>query len=68
MKRILDAINKDLEIENYYSALYVSLSLIDACARIEYNNHNNNRNDGERYVNWLNQYYDRTSETTPASI
>jgi hypothetical protein len=53
MKRILDAINKDLEIKNYYSALYVSLSLIDACARIEYNNHNNR----DRYVNWLNQYY-----------
>jgi len=54
MKRIIDAINKDLEIKNYYSALYVSLSLIDACARIEYNISGNNR---KRYVNWLNQFY-----------
>jgi len=53
MKRILDAINKDLEINNYYSALYVSLSLIDVCAKIEYNTPKNK----ERYVNWLNQYY-----------
>jgi len=53
MKRILDAVNKDLEINNYYSALYVSLSLIDVCAKIEYNNINNK----ERYVNWLNKYY-----------
>ena len=62
MKRILDSIKKDLEIYNYYSALYVSLSLIDTCAKIEYNipsikNHDNKDSYVNRYVNWLNQYY-----------
>jgi hypothetical protein len=51
MKRILDAINKDLQYNNHYSALYVSLSLIDSCAKIEYHKNEN------RYVAWLNKYY-----------
>ena len=51
MKRILDAIESCLKSENYYGALYVSLSLIDACAKIEYPSKKN------RYTLWLNDHY-----------
>ena len=55
MRRILNAIAKDLEICNYYSALYVGLSLIDACAKIEYKGQSTPNRCF--YVDWLNKYY-----------
>jgi hypothetical protein len=54
MKRIIEAIQKDLEINNYYSALYVGLSLIDTCSKIEFPKITSN---GKRYINWLNTFF-----------
>ncbi len=54
MKRIVEAIKKDLESKNYYSATYVSLSLVDACAKIEYPVITNNK---ARYIEWLKNFF-----------
>jgi hypothetical protein len=54
MQRIINAIESDLENKNYYSGLYVGLSLIDACSKIEYPLIQKNH---QRYTNWLNQYF-----------
>jgi hypothetical protein len=54
MQRILNAIRNDLDNKNYYAALYVGLSLIDACSKIEFPEMKGNH---KRYTNWLEKYY-----------
>ena len=54
MIKIIDTIENALQRDDYYSALYVTLALIDTCAFKEFFNKENNN---KRYTLWLNKYY-----------
>lgn len=50
MQKIIDSIYKTLENENWYVALFVSLTLPDICSALEYG-----KTSGEKYANWFEQ-------------
>lgn len=53
MDRFIDAIHTSLATQNWYAALYLSLTLPDICARLESNNRKTNRN---KFVAWFDKY------------
>ncbi|MDP3028486.1 MAG: hypothetical protein Q8O04_03150 [Deltaproteobacteria bacterium] len=53
MERFTSAIKKSLETENWYSALYLSLTLPDICARLESDDGKTNRT---KYITWFDKY------------
>lgn len=53
MNRFTSAIRRSLELKNWYSALYLSLTLPDVCARLE---SPDGKTTGDRYAAWFNEY------------
>jgi hypothetical protein len=53
MKHLISSVNKSLKDENYISALYLSLTLPDICARIESSDNKTSKN---KYIKWFNSY------------
>lgn len=53
MERFIGAIRKSLETKNWYSALFVTLTMPDVCANISDKTNDGNR---ARYERWFNQY------------
>lgn len=53
MERFISAVERSLETENWYSALYLSLTLPDICARLEADNGKTNR---AKFVSWYEAY------------
>ena len=51
--KIIDDINKSLDVEAYWAALALVLTLPDICAKAEYQNRYGNR---ERYVKWYDEH------------
>lgn len=55
MQKIINSVYSALESENWYAALFVSLTLPDICSALEHD-----KTSGERYANWfvknLSQY------------
>ncbi len=50
MKNIIEAINNSLKNENWYAALFVSLTLPDICAALEHA-----KTSGDKYAKWFDQ-------------
>lgn len=57
MNHLIEAIKKSLSNENYISALYLSLTLPDICARIDSIDNKTSKN---KYINWFNTYLAET--------
>ena len=53
MDRFIDAIHTSPATQNWYAALYLSLTLPGICARLESNNRKTNRN---KFVAWFDKY------------
>lgn len=53
MRDLLEQIRKGLDVNLYYLALYVTLTLPDICAALE---SDNGRTDGEKYKKWFERY------------
>ncbi len=53
MKHLINSVNKSLDNGNYISALYLSLTLPDICARIE---SIDNKTSKKKYIEWFNAY------------
>ncbi|ELB2923219.1 hypothetical protein QMT33_002795 [Vibrio alginolyticus] len=53
MQRFIDSIEKSVEDENWYSALYLALTLPDICARLE---SENGKTSGAKYIAWYDKY------------
>lgn len=53
MNRFISALNESLENCNWYSALYIALTLPDICARIE---SDDGKTSGNKYVAWYERY------------
>jgi hypothetical protein len=53
MDRFTDAIRKSLEAKNWYSALYLSLTIPDICARLE---SEDGKTNGQKYAAWFERY------------
>jgi hypothetical protein len=62
MRRFTDAVRKSLASQNWYSAVYMALTLPDICARIESDDGKTSR---DKYVAWFDRYlrhkYERPS-------
>jgi hypothetical protein len=52
MNSFLDALEMAIETENWYSALFLTLTLPDICGKI----YEPNANSSKRYINWYNNY------------
>ncbi len=52
MLRFINAVRLSLKTENWYSALFVALSLPDICGRIEHPTSNSK----DRYIAWFSKY------------
>jgi len=52
MERFITAINKAIDDENWYAALFIALPLPDICGEIE----NPNEGIGSRYRSWCERY------------
>jgi len=50
MQAIVDSVYKALENENWYAALFVSLTLPDICVSLE-----QGKTTGEKYANWIEE-------------
>jgi hypothetical protein len=57
MNHLIEAVKKSLANENYISALYLSLTLPDICARID---SVNNKTSKQQYIDWFNTYLSET--------
>jgi len=74
MERFTNSINKSLESENWFSALFMTLALPDICGALE----EPNRPVGERYKDWFNRFlkskydpdtmYESMMATSPETI
>ena len=53
INKIIEEIDKSLEIEAYLSALSLVLILPDICGKAEYDSNKKNK---ERYINWFDEY------------
>ena len=53
MRQFIAAVNKALENENWYAALFISLTLPDICGKVQYHCLNSSE---KRYVQWFNKY------------
>jgi hypothetical protein len=53
MHRFTKAIKKSLEVNNWYSALYLALTMPDICARLE---SENGKTNGQKYASWFDKY------------
>ncbi|MFW6573435.1 hypothetical protein ACOCJL_03485 [Acinetobacter baumannii] len=53
MDHFIDALEKSIETENWYSVLFISLSLPDICGKIDEPNENSSK---QRTINWFNKY------------
>lgn len=53
MHYLIEAVKKSLLNENYISALYLSLTLPDICARID---SDNNKTSKKQYISWFDTY------------
>ncbi|MHB8472559.1 MAG: hypothetical protein ACYDC8_06865 [Gammaproteobacteria bacterium] len=53
MNRFIGAIKESLRNQNWYSALYISLTLPDICARIE---SDDGKTSGDKFVAWFDRY------------
>ena len=53
MDRFATAIKKSLEVNNWYSALYLALTMPDICARLE---SENGKTSGQKYASWFDRY------------
>lgn len=53
MQNFLTALEKCVETENWYGALFIALTLPDICGKIEYPNINYS---SPRYIKWSNKY------------
>ena len=74
MKRFIADLEKSINAELYYSALFLGLSLIDICASIEYPNFKNiKQNKGtksktyNRYMKWADTFFIPLFEYDPAN-
>lgn len=52
MKRLIESVENSLLSQNWYGALFISLSLPDICGKME----TPDKFSGERYVNWFDRY------------
>ncbi|MFH1648581.1 MAG: hypothetical protein ABIA11_02550 [Patescibacteria group bacterium] len=50
MRKIIDSIYKALENENWYAALFVSLTLPDICVALEHG-----KTSGKKYASWVDK-------------
>jgi hypothetical protein len=53
MQRLINSLKTDIQNKNYYSAIFIGLSLIDICSKIEYDIRNNH----QRFTKWLNTFF-----------
>jgi len=53
MERFTSAIRKSLESQNWYAALYMSITLPDICARLE---SDDGKTNADRYIGWYDKY------------
>lgn len=53
MNRFISSINDSLKSENWYSALFLALTLPDICCRLE---SKSNRTSGPKYAAWFEKY------------
>jgi len=53
MERFTSAIRKSLESQNWYAALYMSMTLPDICARLE---SEDGKTNGDKYIKWYDKY------------
>jgi hypothetical protein len=53
MEDIIAAIKQNLETQNYYSALFLTLILPSICGALE---SENGQDSGEKYINWYDRY------------
>lgn len=63
MKNFLQAIEKSLANENWYSALFLALTLPDICGKIEFPD----KNSSKRYIEWFEKYMTRYLINVPAT-
>lgn len=54
MKQYIDAIRRCIDSENWYAALFLSLSLPGICAKLEDNT--TKESAKEKYITWFNKY------------
>ena len=52
MEEFIDALEKSIADSNWYSSLFVALTLPDICGRIEYPN----KSSSKRYAEWFDKY------------
>ncbi|WP_447505827.1 hypothetical protein [Acinetobacter pittii] len=57
MEHFAYALETSIETENWYSVLFISLSLPDICGKID---EPNNKSSKERTINWFNKYLKST--------
>ena len=53
MKRFTNSIRLSIETKNWYSALYLALTMPDICARLE---SPDGKTNGPRFVSWFDRY------------
>ncbi|MCI4607270.1 hypothetical protein [Pseudomonas fluorescens] len=53
MERFTNAILKSISDENWYAALFMSLTLPDICSRLQADN---DKTNGKKYAAWFNRY------------
>jgi len=62
MRSLVAAVRLSLRTENWYSALFVALSMPDICGRLE----DPKKPTGQRYVDWFRRYLSDTYGAPPA--
>lgn len=53
MNHFINALETSIQTENWYSVLFISLSLPDICGKID---EPNEKSSKKRMINWFNKY------------
>lgn len=64
MQNYINSLEKCIEDQNWYGALFIALTLPDICAKIEYPLEK--KSSAKRYINWFNKYLKKNYETSRA--
>ena len=62
----IEALEKCIQTENWYGALFIALTLPDICAKIEYPDEKNS--SAKRYIQWFDRYLKKHYETSRNAI
>jgi hypothetical protein len=66
MQNFIEALEKCMETENWYGALFIALTLPDICAKIEYPDEK--KSSAKRYTQWFDVYLKKNYETSRNAI